>query len=323
MYDPKKEHPAASLPPGACLPQHKDQPMPKDTANIGAVAPRIKPVYQIADPAWLQACLELGVDNRFSDIAVITPEMALLILGLNTHNRPVQSLTVDRYRDLITDGKWRLSIEAIGFSYDGVLINGQHRLLAIIEAGIPVAMTCWFGCEPEEFEVIDVPKIRTPADSVSTHGYNHANTRTSLARHMLRAELRTRSHPSVLVIAKVKAMANENIDTALKAGDRIYHHRVITRSAGVLAYYWIEKHTKHLQKLPDFWDHLSHGGGMQEGALILKLRNWMCINGPKIIQDRAFKEAAYVTLAWNVWIKGNRKLPPFEWPHTLDLPDVD
>ena len=72
---------------------------------------------------------------------LITPEKAQEYLKFNIEN--YRSLSKDRvlsYAGDMKNGKWQLNGEAIKFDSEGVLIDGQHRLHAIVRAGVPVEM---------------------------------------------------------------------------------------------------------------------------------------------------------------------------------------
>jgi hypothetical protein len=77
--------------------------------------------------------------NLIIEVVKITPAMAKKWLKKNTHNfRPVTRATVLKYADTMKKGKWVVSDTAISFDPDGNLVNGQHRLNAVIEAGVTV-----------------------------------------------------------------------------------------------------------------------------------------------------------------------------------------
>ena len=46
---------------------------------------------------------------------VITPEIAKEMLKKNTNNRPVSKRTLSRYVQLMKDGEWGITTDAIGF----------------------------------------------------------------------------------------------------------------------------------------------------------------------------------------------------------------
>ena len=72
----------------------------------------------------------------------ITPEKAREYLKTNTDNyRKISRAKSAIYAREMKAGKWELNGEGIMFAEDGTLKNGQHRLAAILMAGIPVRMT--------------------------------------------------------------------------------------------------------------------------------------------------------------------------------------
>lgn len=74
-------------------------------------------------------------------IEIITPKLAETYLAHNTNNyRKINHSNVKKYAQDMKDGKWEETAEPISFSPSGVLLNGQHRLSAIIKAGVPVPM---------------------------------------------------------------------------------------------------------------------------------------------------------------------------------------
>lgn len=70
----------------------------------------------------------------------ITPEKARQMLENNSGNRKLYQKTVDGYaRDMIA-GRWQLTHQCIAVDEFGNLIDGQHRLTAIVQSGVPVMM---------------------------------------------------------------------------------------------------------------------------------------------------------------------------------------
>lgn len=113
--------------------------------------------------------------QRRMEVMDVTPDMANLWLAKNTKNRPVKEGVIAAYASAMRNGKWTLTPEAVIFSApfkDPVslenkpetLIDGQHRLHAIVRSGVTVPMTVWYGCEPEEFAAIGQGRRRTVGD---------------------------------------------------------------------------------------------------------------------------------------------------------------
>lgn len=82
------------------------------------------------------------------DIERITPSMASEYLRKNTpFNRSINPKRVETYADEMRRGGWKLNGESICFNKKGELVDGQHRLSAIIKADVPIETTVIRGIE--------------------------------------------------------------------------------------------------------------------------------------------------------------------------------
>lgn len=66
-----------------------------------------------------------------------TKEFVDFALELNTHNRKTRKHHIVKFADDMCNGNWTPSCQGVGFSLDGWLIDGQHRLLANKASGYP------------------------------------------------------------------------------------------------------------------------------------------------------------------------------------------
>lgn len=100
----------------------------------------------------------------------VTPTLAELWLQKNTSNRNVSTRLVAKYADMMARGQWSLTHQGIAFYADGTLADGQHRLKAVVKAGVPVVMQVSYGIEREAGCDIDVHRIRKTTDSIKIGG---------------------------------------------------------------------------------------------------------------------------------------------------------
>lgn len=103
----------------------------------------------------------------------VTPEMAREWLTHNmAGNRPVLKGTVHSYARQMRNGTWNLTHQGIAFDENGELIDGQHRLAAIVEANMPVPVNVTTGvCRaPGEVFTIDMGRKRTYANVIQMSG---------------------------------------------------------------------------------------------------------------------------------------------------------
>lgn len=112
----------------------------------------------------------------------ITPKEAGEMLRHNTHNRKISEITVDQYANAMKRGAWLETGEPIIFNGES-LLNGQHRLQAIVKSGIPQRMVVVRDVESESFAAMDAGKVRRLADVLSIEGEENAS-QLATAIHM-------------------------------------------------------------------------------------------------------------------------------------------
>lgn len=99
----------------------------------------------------------------------VTPDFAKSILATgNVNNRRIAEPVVKRYAAQIANGGWREdTCEPIKIAESGRLLDGQHRLLAIVKANAGVYLHVATGLNENIFDVIDTGKKRTGGDALS------------------------------------------------------------------------------------------------------------------------------------------------------------
>jgi hypothetical protein len=112
--------------------------------------------------------------------------MAMEMLERNTLNRPLNDQHVKRISKQIIDGKWKFNGDTIKFSKNKEILDGQHRLWAVIEAKMPIKTAVIYGIEPDAFATIDtLRKPRSGADVLALHGATRYRQYTSAALQWL------------------------------------------------------------------------------------------------------------------------------------------
>lgn len=112
----------------------------------------------------------------------VTPELASKWLGSNTLNRGVRQRQVDTFAGAIERGEWLLNGDAIRFDINGRLIDGQHRLLAVVKADKPIETLVVHGLAPETQETIDAGARRSFADVLKLRGESSAPLLAAVTR---------------------------------------------------------------------------------------------------------------------------------------------
>lgn len=111
--------------------------------------------------------------NIVAEVLTITPRDATEWLRCNKNNRPVRKRHVEFLAGEITAGNWQINGQAIVIAEDEQVLDGQHRLFAIIEAGKPIQSLVVYGITPEAFRTIDTGAVRTGADALALHFHEY------------------------------------------------------------------------------------------------------------------------------------------------------
>jgi hypothetical protein len=100
----------------------------------------------------------------------VTPQQAKAWLENNTHNRSMRELHWMSMALDMLEGRWKYNGDAVRFSADGTLLDGQHRLRACIEAQVPFETDVVFGLDPAVMDTIDIGRARRASDVVTLNG---------------------------------------------------------------------------------------------------------------------------------------------------------
>lgn len=100
----------------------------------------------------------------------VDPETAARWLGSNKVNRNVRVAKINQYAADMAEGRWNLSNDAICFAPDGTLLNGQHRLHAIMKSGATIVMLIVRNMPALAMTSMDIGSSRTAADALGFAG---------------------------------------------------------------------------------------------------------------------------------------------------------
>ncbi len=103
----------------------------------------------------------------------VEPDQAEKWLEKNVANRTLRPSRVREYAQAMTEGKWLYTADPIRFDEDGRLIDGQHRLMAVVKSGQPIEMHVVRGLAREAQDKVDTGAIRTAADALKVRGFKH------------------------------------------------------------------------------------------------------------------------------------------------------
>lgn len=99
-------------------------------------------------------------------IEAITPELAAEYLACCRGNRPLRKSHVRALADAILRDEWKTTHQGIAFATGGALLDGQHRLHAIVESGRTVSMVVARNVDANSFAAMDIGAKRSISDAL-------------------------------------------------------------------------------------------------------------------------------------------------------------
>jgi hypothetical protein len=106
----------------------------------------------------------------------MTPALAAKLLQKNTANRNLSQGRVSTYAAAMTADEWVPDGSPIRIGESGALLDGQHRLAAVVRSGRTIPMIVISGLPDESQLTIDTGKGRTFAHVLEIRGHTDAST---------------------------------------------------------------------------------------------------------------------------------------------------
>jgi len=103
----------------------------------------------------------------------VTPDMAAGMLKHNNMNRNISQLNVKRYAQAMQSGEWEQNGQTITVAVDGTILDGQHRLWAVIESGVTITFLIVYNVRKEAIATIDSGIVRTFRHLLQIKGSKH------------------------------------------------------------------------------------------------------------------------------------------------------
>lgn len=252
------------------------------------------------------------------------------LLGSNVHNRHIRERKVRNYAIDMLNSEWLETGEAIKFAKTGELLDGQHRLLAVIKAAtdgvalpdgtkiapqpaIKVGFTIVRGLDKASQRAMDIGAVRTLADSLHLdRGETNVNVLASIIRvvHAWDSGYRKQIGKRELSTnATLLAFFDKNPDTfrGLALSVKQEHKRIaLAPSVLALAHYILED--RDTSEAQFFFERLADGQGMFKGDPIYELRERL-----RDLQNQSNGGHRYVAYtlalvikAWNAYRAGEK-----------------
>lgn len=253
-----------------------------------------------------------GINAKVVDL---TPALAEQLLGRNTHNRNIRTAHVKKLAGAMKRGEWTFNGEALKVAEDGTILDGQHRILAVIEADVTVQVLIIENVPKEAQDTMDTGRARTLGDTLKLNGETDSPDLAAALR-MLYAYEQT-GLPSV--IGNVNPTIRECVElldrhpgireSVRYAGSKSkYHANKLIVKSQVAGLHYIFAVAQNEEDATRFFDLLGSGEGLIIGDPIHTLRERLLDD----LHNKAGRanrlgvkqKLAFIVRAYNGWLDG-------------------
>lgn len=228
----------------------------------------------------------------YSNVMKVTPELAMVWLGKNiVNNRKIDTKKVADYAEDMTAGRWQLNSEAISFNVDGQLVDGQHRLKAVIKAGVPVDMYVTYDV-PNESVIFNRGRSRSIANVLQMKGERIGSAEISIAVYLLNKFANSRAEGAV------ESFVHDNADDLRRAYNtaqsRHYRQSLTKKAACGAVAFCFAKNGYDRDRIDRFFDIANSGYyESKEDTAAVAFRNFMIENRNVSGGGRGFQDIVF------------------------------
>jgi hypothetical protein len=242
-------------------------------------------------------------------IVIVTPAMAKNWLEHRNveRQRTYSHHKANQWAIEMRADRWKTTHQGIAFDWDGFLLDGQHRLGAIVLVGRPVALDIRVGCDPDTFDVLDTGHKRTANQMIH---HPHAKLMTSAARYLGTIDGSLNSSvtaggvyaKSTTIAELLQVVANwAELGTFAASAQ---HVRVKSQilAAPHLAVLAQASRTQYADRIPAWLDGLAYGENLTGLDSRLHLRNRFAKERRALTSAQGLSYGLVVT-AWNSYVQ--------------------
>lgn len=242
-------------------------------------------------------------------IETVTPDDAKTMLANNLNNRHVNKayvklLASDMGRRVFQDNGATICLDE-----EGNILDGQHRLLAIVESGVTLSdVIVVRGLKPESFATIDSGRPRTNGDRLAMMGIKNSSSIAACARAFLLYKLGDLAFGARVSNVDVLETAKEHAELFKKAQTMAHDMNKAVRGQPAVYASTLALCLQHdREQTEEFCHGVISGANLKEGDPRLAFRKYMIgLMASQARIDRAEVGEA-LRQALNAWMSSPRK----------------
>jgi len=246
----------------------------------------------------------------------VTPEMAAKYLAANTHNRNLVEGRVTTFKNDIVAGRWALNGDTIKFSDSDVLLDGQHRLAAVVAADKPITTLVVRGLESDAQDTMDTGAKRTLANALTLAGEHNVNTLAAGVRIAWYIDTHGSPKTAPLGYPSNRELLdylekNPGLRDSALLGVQAGHSSLRIQSSIATGLHYLMSRLDQ-ESADTFWNSLLEND-TTKGDAIFALRESLTRDLGRPHRMNGNWKAATIIKAWNYWLEGRSGLSYVMW----------
>ncbi|MDO9141467.1 MAG: hypothetical protein Q7U38_14205 [Methylobacter sp.] len=243
-------------------------------------------------------------------IELITPDRARQLLALNTRNRPLVKANLNKLIDEINKGLYKFNGDSIKVSKSNVILDGQHRLMAIVHTGIAIKTVVITGLDDDVFDTIDQGTARTLGALIGMDKVDNYNICAAIIPLLMiydESGLPTtngRRSSKPIMLKYFNENKNEIVASARAARSHSTMSRWLTPAYVGFLHVILSRVDNEL--CADFFTKIETGVGMDDNSPEFLLREKLIKIISSVKKESMLHRTAYVIIAWNYMREGKR-----------------
>lgn len=280
-----------------------------------------------AKPDWEKAITRLAKNKNpvveFMNVELDKKDAKKLLLG-NENNRHLNTYLINKYLRLMNTNKWVLNGETIKLGIEGGsyhLLDGQHRLSAIMKADNPIKVSLALGLKPDHFKTIDTGRARSAGDILKIAGYKNVHCLSAAARWLL-------TYQQDQNLNWTSEISPEDILDSLKRWPKMVHFPPVAErfrflvQPSITAFIMYVTQSIDPDLSHDFFIQIEYGEHLKKKSPILEFRTIMMrYRKQQTLLDKRYALAYYIN-TWNAYYN-DVEVVTIKWKSGTPFPEIE
>lgn len=249
-------------------------------------------------------------------IVLVTPQLASeWLVASNTCNRNLRADAVAKIARDMSRGEFRYTADPIKFGKSGSLLDGQHRLAAVVKSGVATHMVVARNLDDDVRDVVDSGTARTMADRMKMRGIKDSSLMASVAHlvvHYQGGDLQPNRRYKAVSPTEIFACYEKHEVQLVEAAHQSRRWRGSKLPPGPLAFCVWRFNQVSPEACHEFFETMfkvaQHEAGLERGHPIIALLRRLDDYQGRYDSTATAVRVGMVFRAWNAWRQGHSRV---------------